>query len=211
MELHLIGSYSELIIVNLYSTIFYIITAFSHCSPIYCNHLYSNLCSYQVQSGRFFYFYIFLQPSQVCFPRGGLPRSLRYLLTAREQKAVVRAGRMYRDRFGKLATGDQDFILHLGDDPSKRLCWSATSKKVPTIRRSSGKYWHYPSKRWMTAREKLATLGFPVSPACALAMAVPILPVQDVKRAATLSGNCMVFGNILMVEMIALACCQKVP
>ena len=136
--------------------------------------------------------------------------SLRDLLTQREQTAVQKGAQMYKARFHKDPTSDRNFMLHIGDNPEVRLCWSAVSRKVPTLRRASGKYWHYMSRRWLTGREKVATLGFPVSPGAALSMAVPILPVQDTKRAATLSGNCMHFGNILLVELVAWACCQKV-
>lgn len=137
-------------------------------------------------------------------------RNFKWLMTKREQEAVKSAGRIYKRRFCAAPTSDQNLIVHIGDNPKKYLCWSGVSKRIPTLRLASGKYWHYASRRWLTTREKLASLGLPVSPGCALSMSVPILPVKDWRRALTLAGNSMHLGNILMVSMIALACCRKI-
>lgn len=136
-------------------------------------------------------------------------KTLKHFLTKREQRAVKAGAEIYRQRFSACPLKDKNFFVHIGDNPRKYLCWSAVSKRLPTLRLASGKYWHYMSSRWLTAREKLASLGFPVTPGMSLCMSVPMLPVTDPQRAATLAGNSMHFGNILMVSMVALACCRK--
>lgn len=62
----------------------------------------------------------------------------------------------------------------------------------------------------MTHREKLASLGFPVTPEVAKSMGVPELPIKDRSRAAAISGNSMSFSTAAIVQLITLACFQKV-
>ena len=58
----------------------------------------------------------------------------------------------------------------------------------------------------MVGRERLLTLGFPVCPEVALAMGTPLLPVRDTQRASQIAGNCMHFGCVTVVLLLALTC-----
>ena len=58
----------------------------------------------------------------------------------------------------------------------------------------------------MCSREKLCTLGFPVSASQAVSMGVPMLGITDVARASQIAGNCMNFSCVCMVQLIALCC-----
>ena len=58
----------------------------------------------------------------------------------------------------------------------------------------------------MVGRERLLTLGFPVCPEAALAMGTPLLPVRDTQRASQIAGNCMHFGCVTVVLLLALTC-----
>ena len=133
---------------------------------------------------------------------------LSYLLTHREANALEDYKKAYQARFGFPAESDDDLILFLGDDPDFSLTWSASSKKIPTYRLNSanGIYWSCKHQRWLTAKERLVSLGWPVLPAVADAMSVPVVGALDVKRAATLSGNGMHFLCTGVQQLIALAC-----
>lgn len=58
----------------------------------------------------------------------------------------------------------------------------------------------------MCSREKLCTLGFPVTASQARSMGVPILGIKDVARCAQIAGNCMNFSVVCLIQLIALSC-----
>ena len=82
--------------------------------------------------------------------------NLTYLLNQRERSALRQLNASYKDRFKQDPCQDEDLCYFLGDDPSWSQTWSATSRKIPTLRRNSccGKLWFPAAKRWMTAAEK---------------------------------------------------------
>lgn len=114
--------------------------------------------------------------------------------------------RKYRERIGPHPQSDDDFFIFLGDTPSKRLCWSARSRKIPTFRRNNGKMFHLKSQSWLTPRDRLACLGLPVTSATATAMGVPIIPVKDRLRAGSVAGNSFHFATAACVQLVALSC-----
>ena len=136
---------------------------------------------------------------------------MRTLLNLREAGGVKYAINLYKKRIGSAATSDDDLVIFLGDTPSKRLCWSATSRKIPTFRRNNGKMWHVRSQSWLTSRERLACLGFPVTQSCAESMGVPMIPVRDHMRNASVAGNSFHFSTVACVQLVALSCYRMVP
>ena len=135
---------------------------------------------------------------------------LRSLLTLREQSAVKMLSKIFRKRFGRNTSDSPNLIANLQDNPANRLTWSATSSRIPTLRLSRSKFWHFASKRWLTAREKLATLGFPVDEATAASMGVPLVPVSCTKQAAAVAGNCMSLAAVTVVQLVGLCCFELV-
>lgn len=99
------------------------------------------------------------------------------LNTRREREAVAYACDLYREKFHRDPHQDRNLVLNLSDNPKKRLCWSGTSKALPTFRTNSTRFYNISREQWLTARDRLAALGLPVTPKAALAMGVPILPV----------------------------------
>ena len=124
----------------------------------------------------------------------------------REKKAVNTLKRKYQKLTGQDPESDKDLFFYLGDNPKNRTTWSATSKRIPTFRVGRGKHWNCAGHRWLTGREKLATLGFPVEPASAEAMGVPVVPVRCTKRAEHLAGNAMHFSNVAVMQLLAMSC-----
>ena len=135
---------------------------------------------------------------------------LTYLLSQREKRSLNFSKKLYKAMFKKPADEDEDLVVFLGDDQSNRRTWSASSRRIPTLRMNTGKLWHVKSRRWYIGRERLAMQGFPVTPDAALAMGVPILPVRDQKRAASVSGNAMHLSSISVIEFVASACHKSV-
>jgi hypothetical protein len=77
------------------------------------------------------------------------------------------AKKVYKTRFKKDPMKDPNLIVYLGDNFAARKTWSAISGRLPTMRMSGGKLWSISRRRWLTGREKMASLGFPVSEATA--------------------------------------------
>ena len=96
--------------------------------------------------------------------------NLSSLLTEREAKAVQKYEEIYMQRYPRPAAADKNLCLFLGDDPSWSLTWSATSKRIPTLRMNQGKLWYPSLRRWLVPRERLCTLGWPVTAELAEAM-----------------------------------------
>ena len=127
------------------------------------------------------------------------------LLSCRERGVAESLDAKYRQRFGAEPSQDRDLVYHLGDS-AERCNWSAVSKAIPTVRKSHGILWSPKRRRFLTGRELLATLGFPVTADTAASMLVPPLPVTDTKRAASIAGNCMHWSTAGIVQLVALSC-----
>lgn len=132
------------------------------------------------------------------------------LLLTREKKVVSHLMQKYRNLWRRDPKKDKDLFMYLGDNPRNRVTWTAVSRKISTFRVGCGKHWHCASNRWLTGREKLACLGYPVTPDAAHAMGCPVLPIRCTKRASQLAGNCMHFNNVAVMQLLCLSCFQKV-
>ena len=131
---------------------------------------------------------------------------LRYLLTSRERVALDEYILKYFERTGRAAESDEDLFVFLGDNPSYSLTWSLNGK-LPTYRMNSrsGLLWNCKHKRWLTGKERLCSLGWPVLPNMSERMECPQVGSLDVKRATDLAGNSMHMFNCGVVQAIALA------
>jgi hypothetical protein len=145
-----------------------------------------------------------------CLPRPVLdkvrkdkPMDYSFLLTKREKGVIRTLNKEYQKRWGMAPTTDRDLVYYLGDNAVRR-CWSACSGKLPTLRMAGGLLWSPQRKRFMTEREKLGSLGFPVTGRIARNMKVSELPLSDVKRCSQIAGNCMHFTTIGIVQLVAL-------
>ena len=132
------------------------------------------------------------------------------LLSPREAETKSDLDMKYLQRMGEAASTNQNLVYGLGD--SAAYCsWSAASGKVPTFRlsTSSAKYWLPAQSRWMTSKERLVAMGFPVVQSMARALDVPLVGASDRKRAADLLrviGNSMHLQTCGVFQLLALAC-----
>ena len=130
-----------------------------------------------------------------------------YLLTKREKKALADYELEYWRRTGCSAVTDEDMFVFLGDDPTYSLTWSFNGR-LPTYRMNSRSalLWSCKCKRWLTGKERLCSLGWPVLQPVASAMSCPMIPALDVKRASDLAGNSMHMLNTGVMQLLALCC-----
>ena len=131
---------------------------------------------------------------------------LTYLLNKREKTAIKTLKKHYLKTTGRDPNKDPNLFIFCGDNPSNRKTWSGSSGRIPTFRKAGGLMWSPFHRRFMCAREKMASLGFPVTPATASAMGTPMMAVRDAKRMSTMAGNAMHFSSIGIVQFVALAC-----
>jgi hypothetical protein len=85
------------------------------------------------------------------------PTNLRYLLSNSERLHLGLYETLWEEQFMTPACDDPNAIFHLGDNPLQRMSWSANGK-IPAFRKSSGRYWHAASHRWLTDNERLVRL-----------------------------------------------------
>ena len=130
---------------------------------------------------------------------------LRYLLTDRERQALRDYCNYYWQKYGQNPHEQDSLFVHLGDNPDFSLNWSARGR-LPTFRMNGGLLWSVKYNRWLTAKERLVSMGWPVVNEVAEGMAAPLIPATDVKRASDLLGNSMHFLNTGVQQMVALSC-----
>ena len=149
-----------------------------------------------------------LEAQDLCRRRGLYyqdTRDLRYLLTERERDALSDYEMEYFRKYGRLARTDANLLVYLGDNPAYSLTWSANGR-VPTFRRNPGLLWSPKYCRWLTARERLVSMGWPVHSTISESMGVRSIPATDIKRASDLAGNAMHFLNAGVQQLVALSC-----
>ncbi|CAE7832180.1 desi2 [Symbiodinium sp. CCMP2592] len=131
-----------------------------------------------------------------------------YYLTQRELHSKAVLDNKYRQRFNSEPETNPNLVYNLGDNAEWNTSWSACSGALPTFRlgSSTAKFWLPKYRRWLTCREKLVAMGFPVTTECAEALGTPIVFVSDVRRAADILGNCMHFTTAGVMQLIALSC-----
>ena len=116
---------------------------------------------------------------------------LTELLTPREQESLHDFTAAYVKKRGCLPCCDANAFFFLGDNASNRLTWSCGTGKLPTMRCTRGKYWSPMARRWLTARELLACMGFPTYPILARNMGVAEMAFDSATSAQSFLGNAM--------------------
>ena len=85
--------------------------------------------------------------------------------------------------------------------------WSLMSQRIPTYRRKSSKIDFPKFGRATTHKEKMASLGFPVTPELATATETEEM-VTDENTYADCVGICMMIPVVVMAQIALLACCE---
>ena len=132
-----------------------------------------------------------------------------YALTAHERGYIKNYRSKWKERgFAHVHGPDVAnpwVCYNLGDAGTERITWSAVSQRLPTYLRSFRPYWFPSAKRWMTPRERLATMGFCTY--ASLADQVGCAPLYlDDAACKDLAGNAMHLANVGVLASVCLAC-----
>ena len=133
--------------------------------------------------------------------RLGAPvRCMKDLLTQRELDVV--------EAYEMQPRSEQEAVVHVGDNTC-RQSWSGQSMRIPTYRHSGGYQWLLHRMRFMTIREQLTSMGWPVYNRFARAAGVATedllsdIPLQAYRE---LLGNSIHVANMGVVVLIVLLC-----
>ena len=107
----------------------------------------------------------------------------------------------------------EDLVCHLSDNPCSEngwTCWSAVSKSIPTIRRSSGLMAVPAAGRHFTMKELYISMGYPVVPTLADVGKVPVysLDMRQYSNHRKALGNSFHVAQVGVVAMCSLALTQ---
>ena len=98
-----------------------------------------------------------------------------------------------------------DLFYFLGDNPWARRCYSS-APVLPTFRTNAGLFWSPHAGRWLTCRERLACMGYPVYPCLARAAGTEVWDAPPGVPLAVLAGNAMHVGAVSLALLVGLAC-----
>ena len=129
-----------------------------------------------------------------------------YLLNDREKQLVRQLDMDYFLRWGQDPASDPNLCYFLGDRYEFSRTWSAISRAIPTYRKNTGKFIFRQKMVFLSQKDKLASLGWPVSSECAEAMGTAPLPALDPARADIMAGNSMHFTCAAVVLLLGLTC-----
>ena len=129
------------------------------------------------------------------------------MLHQRELAALQWMDQLHLFKFGVPAAWSQhEVVSFLGSNPWKRLQWSGDSQRIPCYTMNNGLMWGFRANRWLTALERMATMGFPVYGPMAVAMHSTILHVPEPASTGAAIGNGMHVANLWMIMLVALSC-----
>ncbi len=146
---------------------------------------------------------------EVCRMRGIVPRADRgheYLLTPSQYTRL-------QTFLGMVVKAESpmtpNIIFNLADNPEWTLGWTLDHLSIPPYRRNSSGFWVAAYSRYMTTRERLASLGWPVYPSLAAAGRQPFVEF-DWQLARDALGNGICLPNVGVALLCALSCCRRI-
>lgn len=136
---------------------------------------------------------------------------LKYLLLQHEWENLQLCEAQYKHQFGFDACDDPNLLIFLDESAasSKSMIWSAASTDSALIYRNnsrSGMFWSPYHRRWLTARERLASMSWPVVEPIAEGLDVNLLPTFDAVRAGDLALRGGHLASAAIQQLIALVC-----
>ena len=103
-----------------------------------------------------------------------------------------------------------DLCCSMNDNPERRVVWSAHSGLIPTMRTNSNMLYFPAYKRWLTWKERLTAMGFPVYEPLARISNIPVMEISQQESTMVL-GNAMHLPALTCVTCGILACVRVVP
>ena len=130
----------------------------------------------------------------------------RPILNERESLLLYQLDTEYIRKFGEEPSANPSLFYFMGDRFEWSKTWTATSGSLPTYRRNNAFLIYRPTLRLVAPAEKLASLGWPVTQACADAMFTKVLPSMDFQRCDHVVGNSMHLTCVATIMLVALSC-----
>ena len=132
-----------------------------------------------------------------------------YLLNERERQLVRQLDVDYFRLTGHDPASDENLLYFLGDRYEFSRTWSAVSGSIPTYRTNTGKYLFRKDMTFLSHVDKLSSLWWPMTSACAAEMGTSPLPALDPQRADCMAGNSMHLTVATAVLLMGLICFAK--
>jgi len=136
-------------------------------------------------------------------------KTARALLNKSEKLHLKLYEQKWRLSFDEDAKDNPNAVFLLGDNPLTYCTWTrgmaSSNGQLPAFKKSAGKLWIASKERWMTPREKLAALGYPVYEMMAEAARCDLLQIDSPDLHAQ-AGNAWHISNAGMIMVVALAC-----
>ena len=129
-----------------------------------------------------------------------------YLLNQRERDLVRQLDVEFATHYHRSPDDFDDLFYFLGDRFEWSKSWSASSGVLPCYRKNSAKYVQRSTMMALTPCDKLASLGWPVTPGTATQMLTTQMPSLDPKRSAHMAGNSMHLQVASIVLLVAFSC-----
>lgn len=139
---------------------------------------------------------------------GAAYNSFWYLLNDSEKTRLADYNTLWKEKHGRPANHDSRAVVHLGDNPLSRPCWSIKGH-FPSLRKSMGLLWHCKSQSVVTQKELLCLMGWPLSRELSDASSL-YDPVEfpDLQRARKYAGNAIHVPTFGIFLLTCLACLE---
>ena len=164
------------------------------------------------------WYQLFSEPSELGFK--GLSRYRTWVIGAHKQQTVCQYDPF--ELYDEIVSQFQEFegaevshfLVASREEINQEALEMAQSRKIsafipgvhPLSILLNRKFWLPAQDRWLTSKEKLISMGFPVTAELADSMRVPLVGAKDCKRAADLAGQGMHFQTAGIMQLLALAC-----
>jgi hypothetical protein len=137
--------------------------------------------------------------------------NFEYLLNTAELERLKYYEELWLRQVGTDPRKDAEAIVHLGDNPWGRICWSKGGK-FPSLRRSMGLLFHIQSGTVLTPNELLAIQGWPTFSSLSNAAGIGPLHFPDfnLRRVTKYAGNAYHVALWGMWWTVCLACVKEV-
>lgn len=136
-------------------------------------------------------------------------KNVWYLLNERERQLVRQLDADYYHRYSEDPAGNPNLVYFLGDRYEFAKTWSAVSRAIPTYRKNTGKFLFRKEMVFLSHIDKLASLGWPMTPQCGMEMGTTPLPAMDPGRAHIMAGNSMHLTCAALVLLLGMVCFAK--
>lgn len=161
--------------------------------------------------------FVLVRPETVLI---GKPESLKVLstkdsatvwktLTQREKDVIGQLDMSFWMKYNQMPQTSPSLFYFLGDNFEYGKAWTASNGRLPTYRTGKGRFFHRQTGYFLTGKDKLASLGWPMDGECAMQMGTKILPGVDSQRSHHLAGNSMHLSVASMVLLLALVCFKE--